>query len=151
MAVRIQFRRGSASEWTSANPTLSAGEFGFETDTGKFKIGNGSSGWASLAYLASGTITGVTAGSGLTGGGTSGAVTLAVDSSIYVSPQVVDAKGDIVIGTAADTVGRLGVGTNGQYLVANSGTATGLEWQTLTIPEVTWDGDQNILANAVFN
>ena len=37
MPVQIQFRRGTASEWTSANPTLSAGEVGFETDTNKFK------------------------------------------------------------------------------------------------------------------
>lgn len=50
MAIRIQNRRGTASEWTSANPTLSAGELGFETDTGKFKIGNGSTAWADLAY-----------------------------------------------------------------------------------------------------
>jgi hypothetical protein len=50
MAIKIQLRRGTAAEWTSANPTLSAGEAGFETDTGKFKIGNGSTTWTSLAY-----------------------------------------------------------------------------------------------------
>lgn len=47
---RIQFRRATASAWTSANPTLSAAELGYETDTGKFKIGNGSTAWTSLAY-----------------------------------------------------------------------------------------------------
>jgi hypothetical protein len=41
MAIKIQARRGTAAEWTSSNPTLSAGEFGFETDTLKLKIGNG--------------------------------------------------------------------------------------------------------------
>lgn len=50
MAVRIQFRRGTAAEWTAANPTLAAGELGFESDTGAFKIGNGSSSWTSLSY-----------------------------------------------------------------------------------------------------
>ena len=50
MAVRIQFRRGTASEWTSANPTLAAGELGYETDTTKFKLGDGSTAWTSLGY-----------------------------------------------------------------------------------------------------
>lgn len=57
MAVQtqIQTRRGTAASWTSTNPTLAAGEFGYETDTGKFKIGNGSTAWASLAYTAAST------------------------------------------------------------------------------------------------
>lgn len=57
MAVQtqIQTRRGTAASWTSTNPTLAAGEFGYETDTGKFKIGNGSTAWASLAYTAAAT------------------------------------------------------------------------------------------------
>lgn len=52
MAVntQLQVRRGSASQWTSTNPTLASGEFGYETDTGKFKIGNGSTAWTSLSY-----------------------------------------------------------------------------------------------------
>jgi hypothetical protein len=132
MAVRIQFRRGTAAEWTAANPTLSAGEFGFETDTRQFKLGDGSTAWSGLAYPATGTITEVVAGTGLSGGGTSGSVTLDINSSIYIAPEIVDAKGDIVVGTAADTPGILPVGTNGQYLTANSSTSTGLEWKTLT-------------------
>ena len=50
----IQFRRGTASEWTSANPILAAGEAGYETDTGKFKIGNNSTAWNSLSYFQTG-------------------------------------------------------------------------------------------------
>ena len=50
MASVIQFRRDTASAWTSANPTLASGEIGFETDTNKFKIGNGSTAWSSLSY-----------------------------------------------------------------------------------------------------
>lgn len=48
----IQLRRGAASQWTSINPTLSAGEVGYETDTGKYKIGDGITAWTSLKYAA---------------------------------------------------------------------------------------------------
>jgi hypothetical protein len=51
MATKIQLRRDTASNWTSENPTLSAGELGFETDTDKVKIGDGSTAWTSLGYL----------------------------------------------------------------------------------------------------
>lgn len=51
MPVRIQNRRGTASEWTSADPTLATGEIGVETDTGKFKMGDGSTAWSSLGYF----------------------------------------------------------------------------------------------------
>ena len=52
MATRMQQRRGTAAQWTAANPTLAAGEIGFETDTSKFKMGNGSSNWSALQYFA---------------------------------------------------------------------------------------------------
>lgn len=48
----MQQRRGTAAQWTAANPVLAAGEIGFETDTSKFKMGNGSSNWAALTYFA---------------------------------------------------------------------------------------------------
>lgn len=51
MATRMQQRRGSSSQWTSADPILAAGEIGVETDTQKFKIGNGISNWSDLAYF----------------------------------------------------------------------------------------------------
>jgi peptidoglycan hydrolase CwlO-like protein len=52
MAARMQQRRGTAAQWTSANPILGSGEIGFETDTNKFKIGNGTSTWTNLLYFA---------------------------------------------------------------------------------------------------
>ena len=52
MATRMQQRRGTAAQWTAANPILAAGEIGFETDTSKFKMGNGSSTWSALQYFA---------------------------------------------------------------------------------------------------
>tara|TARA_E500000178_G_C16953547_1_gene722493 strand:+ start:638 stop:1135 length:498 start_codon:yes stop_codon:yes gene_type:complete len=51
MASIIQHRRGEASEWSSSNPILNAGEFGFETDTNKLKIGNGTTNWNDLDYF----------------------------------------------------------------------------------------------------
>ena len=50
MPTKIQLRRDTAADWTSNNPTLAAGEFGWESDTNRFKIGDGSAAWASLAY-----------------------------------------------------------------------------------------------------
>lgn len=51
MTVKIRLRRGTAAQWTSANPVLSPGEAGYETDTGKIKYGNGSNTWAALPYF----------------------------------------------------------------------------------------------------
>jgi hypothetical protein len=68
-----------------------------------------------------GDITGVTAGNGLQGGGTSGSVTLGLDTN---------AKGDLIVGTGNDTSTILTVGsTNGYLLAVNSATTSGLEWQ----------------------
>ena len=50
MPTKIQLRRDTASDWTSNNPTLAAGEFGWESDTNRFKIGTGSANWTSLEY-----------------------------------------------------------------------------------------------------
>jgi hypothetical protein len=51
----IKLRRGTAAEWTDANPVLASGEPGFETDTEKLKIGNGSDDWATLPYIVGGS------------------------------------------------------------------------------------------------
>ena len=51
MATRMQQRRGTAAQWTSANPVLNAGEIGWESDTNKFKIGDGTNHWANIDYF----------------------------------------------------------------------------------------------------
>jgi Major tropism determinant N-terminal domain len=51
--VRIQVRRGTASDWTTANPTLAAGEVGFDTTSNKMKVGDGSTAWSTLPYISS--------------------------------------------------------------------------------------------------
>ena len=50
MAVRIQLRNDTAANWTDADPVLAAGEFGLETNSGNFKVGDGISSWTELAY-----------------------------------------------------------------------------------------------------
>ena len=66
-----------------------------------------------------------------------------IDTTVFanagnaINKTIVDAKGDLIAATAADTVARLAVGTNGQYLAANSATATGLEWQTVSAGGMT--------------
>lgn len=74
---------------------------------------------------AAGDITGVTAGTGISGGGTSGTVT--VTNSMATA---IDAKGDLIGGTGADTFARLAIGANGTVLTADSAEATGLKWAT---------------------
>lgn len=49
--VQIQLRNDTSSNWTSANPVLLSGEIGIETNTNKYKIGNGSTAWNSLPYI----------------------------------------------------------------------------------------------------
>ena len=64
----IQLRSDTAANWASVNPTLAVGETGFETDTGKFKIGTGSTAWTSLLYATDASdITGATLASNVTG------------------------------------------------------------------------------------
>jgi len=69
--TQIQVRRDTAAEWTRVNPILASGELGFETDTGKFKIGNGTAAWAALVYAPAGnaaTAGTATAATNLAGG-----------------------------------------------------------------------------------
>ena len=75
-----------------------------------------------------GDISDVVAGSGLAGGGTSGAVALTVDT---------DAKGDLIVGTGADAATKLSVGTNTHVLTADSSTASGLSWTAPTTGDIT--------------
>ena len=98
------------------------GQFAYTKDNNSLWYYTGSA-WA--ASGATGDIEGVTAGTGISGGGTSGTVTITNSMA-----TAIDAKGDLVVGTGADTFSRLAVGTNGQVLTADSGEATGLKFAT---------------------
>jgi hypothetical protein len=65
-----------------------------------------------------------------------------------IARSVFDAKGDILVATSADTPGKLTVGTNGQYLQANSATATGLQWATVTGYSAPTIGSTSIASGA---
>jgi hypothetical protein len=67
MAFRVQIRRDDSGNWNTNDPILLDGEFGYETDTGRFKIGNGIDSWSDLSYSLVG-ITGPTGSIGPTGG-----------------------------------------------------------------------------------
>jgi hypothetical protein len=139
-----------------------------------------------------GDITGITATSPLTGGGTSGAITVGIQaasttqsgavqlsdststtSSVLastptatkaaydlangaVAKSIVDAKGDLIAATAADTVSRLAVGTNGQVLTADSTAATGLKWASASSTptfvgcSLTQSTDSQTISNATW-
>lgn len=96
----IQVRRDTAANWTSANPTLAAGEWGFETNTGKTKIGDGSTAWSSLSYF----VPGVGAGGGV------------------ATDVIWDAAGDLAVGTGADAASKLALGASGKAPISNGST-----------------------------
>jgi hypothetical protein len=67
----------------------------------------------------------------------------------YISASIVDAKGDLIVASASDTVGRLPVGTNGHFLKANSSANSGIEWAAVpTINNLDDVGDVTITGNA---
>jgi hypothetical protein len=138
VVTQIQVRRGTASQWTSANPTLAAGEWGYETDTNKVKIGNGSTAWNSLGYQGAGDIEGVTAGTGLSGGGTSGTVTVSIDTSVTVdlttaqtltNKSLTDPKINLAFDAQTGTTYTTVLNDNGQVVTMNNASAN-----TLSIP-----------------
>lgn len=99
----------------------------------------------------SGDIEGVTAGTGISGGGTSGTVTITNSMA-----TAIDAKGDLIAGTGADTFSRLAVGTNNHVLTADSTAATGIKWAAVSSPAfvgcaVTKSADQSIATATTTN
>ena len=104
MPVRIQLRRDTAANWTSTNPTLTQGEVGIETNTGKFKIGDGTTAWNSLGYR----------GGGAVGGGT--------DDTFYENSAVVSSSYTITSGKNAISAGPITVNSGVTVTVPSGST-----------------------------
>lgn len=133
MAYRIILRRDGSSNWESQNPVLLLGEPGYETDTGKFKIGDGSSMWSDLNYYIGATggtgstgVTGPTGSIGVTGptgaggtgantfygnqtivGGTSGTLIISGYSVLNFSSDASAATGGVPLGGVYHNSGAL--------------------------------------------
>ena len=138
VVTQIQVRRGTAAQWTSANPTLASGEWGFETDTNKVKIGNGSTAWASLAYSGAGTVTSVAGGTGITGGTITTTGTLAIDTSVVAdlttaqtltNKTLTAPKINLTLNAQTGTTYTFVLADNGQLVTASNASA-----QTYSIP-----------------
>lgn len=143
VVTQIQLRRGTAAQWTSANPVLAAGEQGWESDTNKLKIGNGSSAWNSLSYAitgAAGTVTSITAGTGLSGGTITSTGTIAIDSTVVTltGSQTLTNKTatglvytqTLLTPTFSANAYTLALGDQGDILLASNGSTAG----TINIP-----------------
>jgi len=116
MAVQIQIRRGTASQWTSTNPLLAQGEMGFETDTLKVKYGDGVTYWNSLSYYSSGAVTSVTGTAPIV---SSGGLTPAISI-----PAASTSVGGYLTSTDWNTFNNKGYGT--VTSVSGTGTVNGL-------------------------
>jgi len=130
MAIQIQFRRGTASEWTSANPVLALAEMGIETDTDLFKIGNGIQQWNSLDY---GGVQGYTGSQGVSGYTGSSAAQVATNV-LYVAKNGNDNYPGTSISFAKLTIkAALAISTRGTTIFVKSGDYT--EINPMTIPD----------------
>lgn len=125
MAIRIQLRRDTAANWTSANPVLRAGEVGIETDTLKFKIGNGSSTWTQITNYAN--ITPSSLSNSLND------YILAADQGNPGGPAELDSNGDLIIPEDSIILWNDGTYSYTTTLTATQPTAD----RTITFPDVS--------------
>jgi hypothetical protein len=133
MAQKIQIRRDTAANWTTANPVLAQGEPGHEIDTGKVKFGNGIDNWNSLIYQ---DLT----GSSWTQTG-SGAVTRTVDEKLkdVVSVKDFGAVGDGVVDDTAAIQAAANASVGKTLLLGQS--------ETYLISSVDFPAGVSLLAN----
>lgn len=104
------FRRDTAVNWTSVDPTLLSGELGLETDTLKLKIGDGINEWTVLGYIA------------------------ATAAGAAVATDVIwDAAGDLAVGTGADTAAKVNIGAEEVVARIGAGNVDGITMAEQTV------------------
>jgi len=150
---QIQLRRDTAANWTSVNPTLAAGEVGVETNTGKFKIGNGTSAWASLAYTSDVSIKANLAGGNTFTGTQTFGTPLAVGSGGTGASTL--ASGGYLKGTGTSAItSQSGIPasdiTSGTLSIARGGTGNALGAGSTLLANSTFGGQTSVALDNIF-
>ena len=133
MATRIRLRRGTDVQWASANPVLALGEFGYESNTERFKIGDGNTPWLSLPYNEQIiTLTGDATGSG------NGLINVTVvdDSHNHTTATLPNFTEDV-----QDVVGGMVEGNIEEGITVTYDDSTGKINFSVSDPVITIDGD----------
>jgi hypothetical protein len=147
MQQTVMVFASSAARTTALSGVLAEGMVSYLQDTNTLEVYDGSA-WVG----ATGDITGLTAGTGISISSATGPVpTVAIDtattvdkttaqtltnktltSPVLTTPSIsnIEAKGDILVGTADNTLGVITAGANGETIVADSSTSTGLRYQS---------------------
>lgn len=143
----------SGSAWGSISSTAEIYRYRFNATGGETSVSGADANGITLAYIPgkaqvylNGVLlipttdytatngTSITSLSALSNGDVLEVITFtAFDLATAISNTIFDAKGDLLVATAADTTGKLTLGTNGYYLKVNTSTATGLEWSQVDL------------------
>ena len=133
-ANKVQLRRDTATKWAAANPKLLSGEIGFETDSRKFKIGDGTTPWNELAYSP------VNSGSSLStlGVDTTGNYVADVSAGTGITVTHIPSEGStatVALNATLDNLSNVNVPspTNGHFLKYVSSAS---EWQSASVPTI---------------
>jgi len=121
----ISTTQAGISTTQAGNASTSASAASGSASTASTQAGNASTSATAAAASATAAADSETAAAGYAA---------SINPALYVSKTVFDAKGDLIVGSADDTAARLGVGTNGYVLTADSAEASGLKWAVAAAP-----------------